>query len=241
MWSPQVEAAATAGWRVIVPDLRGYGESPLRPGIPGNTTLDIFANDLAALLDTLGIPRVVVGGLSMGGQIAMEFARLHGSRLDGLILAATFPRVDSDEIKRFRLATADRLERGGREAMATYADELLPKMLSPASLATLPHVADHVLSMMRHAPPLGAAAALRGRAERPAYEPVLASLTIPTLIVAGDADAFTTSDDVAQMRQLLPHSELVLMRGVGHLPNLERPEEFNAALTAFLTSIRPRD
>jgi len=232
MWHPQAEAVAAAGWRVIVPDLRGYGETSV---VPGKTTLESFANDLAGLLDVLRIGRVVVGGLSMGGQIAMEFARLHAARLDGLLLAATFPRIDTSEGRRHRLEVADRLE---REGMAAYADELLPKMLSGSSITALPHVAEHVRSMMRLAPPIGSAAALRGRAERSPYEPVLAGLEIPALIVVGDEDPFTTRDDAEQMRHLLRHSRLVWLPGVGHMPNLERPAEFNAALLTFLRATR---
>jgi len=232
MWRPQAEAVSAASWRVIVPDLRGYGETSV---IAGKTTLDVFANDIAALLDALGIGQVVVGGLSMGGQIAMEFARLHPPRLQGLLLAATFPRTDTDEGKRLRLEMADRLE---REGMAAYADEVLPRMLAASSIAALPHVAGHVRSMMRNAPPMGAAAALRGRAERPPYESVLAGLSVPALIVIGDEDAFTTRDDAACMQALLTGGRLVWLPGVGHMPNLERPEEFNDALVKFLNEIR---
>jgi 3-oxoadipate enol-lactonase len=231
MWRPQAEAVAAAGWRVIVPDLRGYGETSV---VPGKTTLDTFANDLAGLLDVLEVRRAVVGGLSMGGQIAMEFARLHVARLDGLLLAATFPRIDTQEGSRHRIEVADRLE---REGMAGYADEVLPRMLSASSLTALPHVAEHVRSMMRQAPPMGAAAALRGRAERAPYVSVLAGLEVPALIIVGEEDAFTTRDDAEQMQELLSHSRLVWLPGVGHLPNLERPAEFNAAVLAFLDTI----
>jgi pimeloyl-ACP methyl ester carboxylesterase len=228
MWRSQAEAAAAAGWRAVVPDLRGYGDTSVHPG---KTTLDVFANDLASLLDALAISRVAVGGLSMGGQIAMEFARLHAPRVDRLLLAATFPRIDTDNGRRLRLEMADRLE---REGMAGYADEALPRMLSGSSITTLPDVVEHVRTMMRRAPPLGAAAALRGRAERPSYEPVLANLQIPALIVVGDQDAFTTRDDAEQMRGLLRRSRLLWLAGVGHMPNLERPQAFNAALITFL-------
>jgi pimeloyl-ACP methyl ester carboxylesterase len=232
MWQPQLAPVAAAGWRVIVPDLRGYGETSV---VPGKTTLDVFANDLVALLDTLGIDDVVVGGLSMGGQIAMEFGRLHRQRLRGLVLAATFPRVDTDEGRRHRLKMADLLE---QEGMAAYADEVLPKMLAPATITTMPDVAARVLAMMRNAPPLGAAAALRGRAERPPYEPVLEGLNVPALIVVGDEDVFTTREDAERMSTLLGRSRLVWMPGAGHMPNLERTQEFNETLVSFLGRCR---
>lgn len=232
MWRPQLAAFGRPGRRVIAPDLRGYGEST---AVPGKTTLDVFARDLAALLDALGIDaRVVICGLSMGGQIAMEFCRLFPDRVAGLVLAATFPRVDTDEGRRHRVATADRLL---REGMAAYADELLPKMLAASSIATQPAVAAHVLRMMRSAHPEGAAAALRGRAERPAYDDVLAGLDVPALVVVGDEDAFTTREDAERMHALLRRSELVWMPGVGHMPNLECASEFNAALEHLLRTV----
>ena len=239
LWRPQAEAAAAAGWRVIVPDLRGYGATTV---VPGKTTLDVFADDLARLLDGLEIHRAVVGGLSMGGQIAMEFARRYPQRLQGLLLAATFARGDTEDTQRYRRDLAARLERAsaaGEDAvcMARLADELLPKMMAAGSISALPQVAAQVHEMMRRAPALGAAAALRGRAERPAYDAVLGAVAVPALIVVGDEDAFTTRDDAEQMRTLLMNSRLLWLSQVGHLPNLEQPEAFNAALLAFLASL----
>jgi pimeloyl-ACP methyl ester carboxylesterase len=231
MWRPQLPAAAAAGWRVVAPDLRGYGATDVTPG---RVTLDMFADDLAALLDALGIGTVVAGGLSMGGQIVMALADRHPDRLRGLLLAATFPRIDSEEGRANRLAMADRLE---REGMAAYATEVLPKMLAAGSIAAQPDVAAFVLRMMQSAPARGAAAALRGRADRRPYAPVLAATTVPALVVVGDEDAFTTREDAAEMQALLTRGELVWMEGVGHMPNLERPAAFNDALVQFLARV----
>jgi pimeloyl-ACP methyl ester carboxylesterase len=215
-------------WRAIVPDLRGYGESTV---VPGKTTLDIFASDIAGLLDELGIQNVVIGGLSMGGQIVMEFCRLYPERVRGILLAATFCRAETEEGRRQRVAMADRLL---KEGMEPYAEEVLPKMVTPANLIALPRVADHVRGMMRATNPSGAAAALRGRAERPDYTETLARLDVPALVVVGDKDAFTTRADAEQMSGLLKGSELVWIEGVGHMPNLESEGEFNEALGRLL-------
>ena len=233
MWHAQLNAAASAGWRVIVPDLRGYGQSTV---VPGKTTFDVFAADLAALLDHLGVDRVALGGLSMGGQIVMQFARQYPERVRGLLLAATFAQTDTDEGIRRRNAMADRLV---AEGMLPYATEVLPKMLAPRSIALLPAVAQHVMAMMRSTEPAGAAAALRGRSERPSYEDTLAKLAVPALIVVGSEDAFTTRQDAERMRDLVGDSELVWLDGIGHMPNLESPDAFNAALTRFLDKLRP--
>lgn len=232
MWRPQLAAVADAGWRVVAPDLRGYGTSDVTPGV---VTLDAFADDLAGLLDALGVDAAVVVGLSMGGQIAMEFARRHPARLRGLVLAATFARLDSDEVRAQRIATADRVERDG---LAGLADEVLARMLAPSSCATQPTLAATVHGMMRAAPPAGAAAALRGRARRSAYDAVLAAACVPALVVAGDEDVFTTRADVDRMATSLADAEVVWMPGVGHLPNLEAPQRFNDALLRLLDRVR---
>ncbi len=228
MWRPQVDYLAGAGWRVIAPDLRGYGESTV---VPGTTTLDVFARDLARLLDHLGVDDVVIGGLSMGGQVVMDFARQYPARVRGIMLAATFPQAETEEGKRNRRTMAERLLRDGMDG---YAHDVLPRMLSAPSIETLPDVAAHVLAMMRATDPRGAAAALRGRAERPAYADTLAALDVPALVVVGDQDAFTTREDAEHMRALLPDVELLWLEGVGHMPNLEAPDDVNRALVRLM-------
>lgn len=232
MWEPQRDVLVNAGWRVIAPDLRGYGESSVRTGV---TTLNEFANDIALLLDTLGVGRVVVGGLSMGGQIAMEFCRAYPDRVCGLLLAATFPQDESAQGKQARYAMAERLL---HEGMTPYAEEVLARMMAPASIVRLPATADRVLEMMRNTSAEGAAAALRGRAERPSYVTTLAQMSAPALIVVGCEDEFTTPEDAQQMHELLGQSELLRMKGVGHMPNLEASEQFNTAVLRLLSSVR---
>lgn len=231
MWSPQLDAAANAGWRAIAPDLRGYGQSTVVPGI---TRLETFAADCAALLDTLGVAQAVIAGLSMGGQIAMEFARQYPHRVRGLLIAATFPQPETIDGKAQRNAMADRLL---VEGMHRYAEEALPRMLAARTISSLPTVARTVLSMMRASNREGAAAALRGRAERSAYETTLARLTVPALVVVGSEDAFTTRQDADNMHRLLGSSELLWLEGIGHMPNLEDPASFNAAMVRLLKRV----
>jgi 3-oxoadipate enol-lactonase len=234
MWAPQHDAVLAQGWRMVAPDLRGYGTSTVTAGA---VTLEMFAADIVAMLDDLAIDRVVLVGLSMGGQIAMELARRTPDRVRGLVLAATFPQPDTADGRARRYAMADRLL---AEGMAGYADEVLPRMMAPASLAARPEAGEAVLRMMRATDPRGAAAALRGRAERPDYRPVLDRLAVPTLIVVGSADAFTTRDDADDMATRLAGGRLVWLEGIGHMPNLEAPERFNQELTAFLRQVASR-
>ncbi|GIK66127.1 MAG: alpha/beta hydrolase [Chloroflexota bacterium] len=228
MWSPQVEALRLH-YRVVTFDLRGYGQSDLPP--TNNTLLEDFARDIAALMDSLHIPSAVIGGLSMGGQIAMAFYDLFPSRVRALILADTFAQLDTPENKAMRYRVADRLE---AEGMAGYADEVISKMVCPATLENKPAVAQHVLTMMRTTPPLGAAAALRGRSERKDYTPLLAEIAVPTLVVVGDQDAYTPVPDAEYIHHRVPASELVVIEASGHMPNLEQPAVFNDHLLRFL-------
>jgi pimeloyl-ACP methyl ester carboxylesterase len=228
MWQPQLAAIAAAGWRAIAPDLRGYGETSV---VAGKTTFDTFAADLAALLDHLSLDRVVLGGLSMGGQIVMEFVRQYANRVRGIVLAATFPEPETQDGKRWRYSMADRLV---KEGMRPYATEVLSKMLAPRSITDFPEVAAHVTAMMCGTNPEGAAAALRGRAERPDYQPTLAALSVPALVIVGSEDAYTTRAQAERMRDLPPDAELVWLDGIGHMPNLEHPDAFNAELIRFL-------
>lgn len=231
MWAPQVAEFAGPQWRVIAPDLRGYGASSVTPVVSG---LDVFAGDVAALLDHLGLKQVVLGGLSMGGQIVMEFYRLFPERVRGLILADTFPRAETPEGKLARAAMADRLL---AEGMAPYAAEVLDKMVAPHNVTAMPDVAAHVLRMMSGTSPRGAAAALRARAERPDYCALLSEVSVPALVVVGADDEYTPVADAEYMHARLPHSTLAVIDGAAHMPNLERPAEFNDALRRFLASL----
>ncbi|MDO0934764.1 alpha/beta hydrolase [Streptomyces sp. DG2A-72] len=231
MWTPQTEAFS-ASRRVIAPDLRGYGASPV---VPGLTPLSDFARDIEALLDELKVREFVLAGLSMGGQIAMECYRLFGERIRGLVLADTFPAAETAAGKAVRNEMADRLL---AEGMRGYADEVLEKMVAPYAA---PQVKTHVHRMMTATPPEGAAAALRGRAERPDYRTLLTRVTVPTLVVVGADDEYTPVADAEAMHAALPDSTLKVVEGAAHMPNLERPTEFNEALREFLTRVDALD
>ncbi len=232
MWRPQAEHLAEHGHRVVTPDLRGYGESP---GQGTKTTLDVFANDLIELADHLDLESFVLGGLSMGGQIVMHLLKDHPGRAEAVLLADTCPGLDTPAAKQARIDTAARIE---KEGMRHYADELLPKMISSGTRETRPDVEAHVRKMMRTAPVQGAAAALRGRAERPDYTGTLQNIAVPTLVVVGSEDEFTPVADAELIHREIPASTLVVVDGAGHLPNLERETEFNEAFSTFLTGIR---
>ncbi|WP_372670913.1 alpha/beta fold hydrolase [Amycolatopsis kentuckyensis] len=228
MWRPQAEHLAGRGYRVVTPDLRGYGDSQTTDT---KTGLDVFATDLVELADHLGLASFVLGGLSMGGQIVMQLVADHPQRVKALLLADTFPGLDTPAAKQARYDTAARIT---EEGMERYADELLPKMISKRTRATRPDVEAHVRRMMRNAPKEGAAAALRGRAERPDYTPALKRIDVPALVVVGSEDEFTPVADAELIHREIGGSTLVVIEGAGHLPNLECETEFDEALSTFL-------
>lgn len=230
MWQPQIDRFSLTH-RVIAPDLRGYGITPLGATASTEITgLGDFAEDLVDLLDDLGIAEAVVAGLSMGGQIAMELHRRHPGRVRGLVLADTFPAAETEEGKAARNAMADRLL---REGMRGYADEVLDRMVAPYNT----HAAPHVHRMMCATDPAGAAAALRGRAKRPDYRESLTTVAVPALVVVGRDDTYTPVEDAEEMHALLPHSTLAVIERAAHLPNLEQPEEFDSVLDSYLRSL----
>jgi len=230
MWDPQAAFLVARGYRVIVPDLRGYGLSSVRPGV---CTLDVLAGDIIGLLDHRGVAAAAFCGLSMGGQIVLELVRGHRDRVQAIVLAGTSAPAETDEGARLRHATADRLLAGG---LSEYAGEALPKMISAATISRNPAVAAHVLRMMRGTDPAGAAAALRGRAARPDYVPVLAGIEVPALVLVGRDDEYTPLSDARLLADGIPGATLTVVDQAAHLPNLEQPAAFNAALGQFLDS-----
>ncbi|MFD6795907.1 MULTISPECIES: alpha/beta fold hydrolase [Prauserella salsuginis group] len=233
MWWPQRERLTTAGWRVIAPDLRGYGETPSSDTC---TPLEVFAGDLLALLDELDVEHFILGGLSMGGQIALATHRLlrersEQYRIRRMLIAASSPHPEDATGVRARHATADRLLTDGMER---FAEDMLPRMLAPASIRRLPATARHVRRMMAAAPPNGAAAALRGRAMRPDYRTELAEVTVPTLVVVGRHDTLTPVPIARDTAAALPRGRLAVLDGTAHLPNLEHEVAFNDTVQHFL-------
>jgi len=229
LWQPQV-AALRGSFRVLAPDLRGFGASPVTPG---QVAMREYAADIGELLAELGIARAAVVGLSMGGLVAMELAAAAPQRCWALGLIATTAEPPSPQDLRTRDERASAVERDG---MGVLVDYMHTGLYGPACP---PAVRARVDAMMAAAPPAGAAAALRGRGRRPDYQPMLAVLDIPALVVAGTADPWSTAAVTAEIVASLKRPQLVAIDGAGHLPNLEAAAQFNEALLSFLTRHRP--
>ncbi len=224
LWEPQL-AALRGSFRVLAPDLRGFGRSPVTPG---RVLMREYATDIEELLAALGIARAAAVGLSMGGLVAMELAAASPERYWALGLVATTAEPPSAQDLRARDERADATECDG---MGVLVDFMHTGLYSPACP---PAVRARVDAMMAAAPAAGAAAALRGRARRPDYRQMLAALDIPALVVAGTADPWSNAEVTAEIVSSLKRPELVVIDGSGHLPNLEAEAQFNEALLTFL-------
>jgi 3-oxoadipate enol-lactonase len=229
MWAPQV-AALRDRYRVIVPDLRGYGESPVTPG---TVTMAELAADIGALLDHLGIGAAAVAGLSMGGLVMMELAAAEPDRWWALCFVATTAQPPSPQDAAARLDMARTAEEQG---MVPIAEIMRPRLFGPHPDQA---VVAEITGMMLATSPQGAAAALRGRAQRPDYRPILRSLRNPSFVCTGDQDAYSTAEITSELTGCLHDPDVVLMKDAGHLPNLEQPGTFNEHLLAFLDRHRP--
>jgi 3-oxoadipate enol-lactonase len=229
LWAAQARAFAAAA-RVVTPDLRAHGKSEI---VPGPLTMDQHADDLVALLDHLKIRRAVVGGLSMGGYIAFAFWRRHPDRVQGLILADTRAEPDSAAAQTGRDAAIARVQQTGA---AAYADEMLPRLLAPDSLASV-KIVGTARRMMAEQPVAGMSGALGGLRDRSDSRSTLLTITVPTLVVVGESDMITPPADAQAMTAMIPGARLVVIPKAGHLSPLENPRAFNASVRAFLRSL----
>ena len=228
MWRRQVEALASA-CRVIVPDLPGFGESPLLEGTP---SVEAMADAVAGLLDERGVREpVVLGGLSMGGYVAFAFARKYPGRLRKLILCDTRAEPDDDTAR----ANRDKMiELVSKKSVAAVVEQMLPKLLGPRTLAENPALVDEVKRIAGAQRPEGVVAALKALRDRPDSRPTLAQLRVPTLFVVGRDDALTPVEATRSMAGQVPGSTTVVIEEAGHLSNLEHPGAFADAVLAFL-------
>jgi 3-oxoadipate enol-lactonase len=225
MWASQLDVLSDE-FRVVAPDLPGYGASPAVPGI---LPMRAIADAVMELLDGLGIERSTVVGLSMGGLVAMELGLGYPERVAGVVLAATTAAPPTDEEAQRRRAAADELEEQG---MLGHTVEMLPRLFGPAASRD-PAITVPIVVTMLETDPAGPAAALRGRAERPDYASLLRALRPPALVIAGDHDAYSTQEVTEQLVAALPRPEVLLLSGVGHFPNLEAPAQFDDAVRTF--------
>ncbi len=231
MWLAQREGLA-GRFRIITPDLRGFGGSVLGADEP---SVDLMADDVEHLLRSLGIRRAVIGGLSLGGYVAMALCRRHPERVQALVLANTKATADTDEARATRHAMADRLE--AENTVVPLVEDVLPKLVGPTTLRQRALVYGRVRGLVQATPPRAAAWAQRAMAGRPESFDTLRATRVPALVVAGGEDTLTTEDDARAIADALPNAELLVLPRCGHLSAVEQPDVFNQAVAEFVTAV----
>lgn len=227
-FAPQL-SAPPGKLRVIAPDHRGFGQSELGD-TSGVTTMEDMADDALAIMDELGLEQAFIGGVSMGGYVAMALAAKAPRRVRGLLLIDTQAGADDDAGKARRETVATEvLEKGA----AVVADAMRSKLFAPITDDAIKRT---VYNMMLAQAPAAIAAASRGMALRPDRTEMLASLLVPALIVVGEEDGITPVAKAQAMKDAMPNSQLVVIPSAGHLPNLEQPEAFANAVAKFVQS-----
>ncbi|TMQ85663.1 alpha/beta fold hydrolase [Actinomadura soli] len=231
MWLAQREGLADR-FRVITPDLRGFGGSRLGDDDP---SVDAMADDVARLFRRLGVRRAVVGGLSMGGYVAMALCRRHPDLVLGLVLAATRAAADTGTVRENRLRQADRLDGDGTTLVLV--DEVLPALVGPTTYRQRALIYGRVRGLVQATPPKAAAWAQRAMAGRPEAFGTLRGLRVPALVLIGDEDALATEDEARAMADAMPNAELLVIPRAGHLCAVEQPDLFNQAVAEFAAAL----
>jgi pimeloyl-ACP methyl ester carboxylesterase len=232
IWSAQ-ESSIGSMYRVIAPDLRGHGGSAAPEGV---YTMDDMAADVLELLDALQIrDKVVLGGQSMGGYVALSLMAMAPERFRALMLIDTRAAADTPEAARNREELA-RIVETSRNTKRVV-DAMLPKLFSEETRIHRAELIPRVKSAMERVTPRAIAGALRGMAQRPDRTADLASITVPTLVMVGEHDVITGPDEARAMAAALPNAQLAIIPNAGHLAPLENPDAANEVMLSFLKSL----
>ncbi len=241
MWADVAEILSQ-DWRVIVPDLRGFGQSPWPAEQPPQNVGDVAAGkvtwtvanmaaDVEALLTVMQINEpIVLAGLSMGGYIALQFALHYPARLRGLILADTRVEADSDEARTGRRKTAERVL---AEGPAFVAETMIPKLFAADTLTRSPDLIAQYCELIKKTDPRTIAAASLAMGARPDVTGELERIHVPTLAIVGTDDIISPPQEMLAWSAELTRGRFVEIPGAGHMSPVEQPESFAAAVMAW--------
>lgn len=235
MWEPQAEAAAVAGWRVLVPDLPGFGASALPDSEPSLVTV---AQAVIRMLEDRGVDRCVLGGVSLGGYVAMEMVRARPAMLAGLVLCDTKASADGPEARTHRERLAALALEAGDGVGPFLEDAVLPGLLGDTTRARRPLVVQRVRGWLHEADPSAVAWYQRAMADRPDSVADLAEVGLPTLVVWGEEDTLSDRAEQERMAGAVTDAALVVVPEAGHLANVEDPDAVSAAIVQFLGVVR---
>jgi pimeloyl-ACP methyl ester carboxylesterase len=227
VWKSQRDALIDR-YRVVLFDMRGFGRSD---STPAPYSMDLLSDDLAALLDDLGIERAVIGGISMGGYVALSFVALHPARVAGLALVDTRATPGTEEARRGR---EDMMQFARNEGPGAVVRRMLPNLLSRSVQEKRPELVERVATIGAQASLDGVLGALAAMRDRPDSRPRLTEIAVPTLVLVGDQDSITPPADAEALAAAVPGAVLQVIEGAGHLSPLEKPQEVTAALLELL-------
>ena len=230
MWEPQLRSVPK-GWRLITPDLRGFGGSTSDNGTP---TMDDYAVDAMGLLGELGVSRAVVGGCSMGGYATFALLKRAPDLAIGVVLSDTRMGADSPEgraNRRSMLALVD------REGPSGIARDMMPKLIGETTRTTDPTVESTIRRFIKQQSPEGIRTAIQRMMDRVDATPVVSAVRVPTLVIVGEEDQLTPVEESRRLAEAIPGARLEIIPQAGHLPNLEQPDRFNVVLTRFLEDL----
>lgn len=231
MWRRQSQELASSGWRVVLPDLPGFGKSPISAEISG---IDAMARAVNELLNALEIERAAIAGLSMGGYAALNFFKFYPEKVSALILADTTAQADSEEKRKSRYEMIEKIAEQGSEILVS---EMLPKMISQNTKDNNPALVREIAEMIANAEPQAMIAALKGMAGRDDFSDILAEIDVSTQLIFGEEDKITDLAAAEHLKTGIKNSKLAVIPSAGHLSNLENPTKFNQILLAFLSDI----
>jgi 3-oxoadipate enol-lactonase len=226
LWLPAAQSL-TSRYRIILPDLRGHGESEIGDG---PATMEKHAADLARVLDDAGVGRAIFLGVSIGGYILFEFWRRYRGRVAALGLCCTRPQADADDVRNTRLKNAELVLERGTE---WFVDLMIPKLLGKTTQETRPDLVAEARRMMLKMSPQDIAQVQQGMAARPDSIATLKTITVPTLVVMGEEDTSVPTSDGELMRQHIPNSRLAVIPKAGHFAVWEQSEAVGKLVRQF--------
>ncbi|WP_076792113.1 alpha/beta fold hydrolase [Chlorobium sp. KB01] len=230
MWQPQIDALGETGFTVVAPNAYGIEGSEEKEG----WNFTDYAHELAALLDSLGIERVTVAGLSMGGYQAFEFYRLYPDKITSLVLCDTRAEGDAPEARAGREEFIRAVEqKGAHEA----AERMIPNFFSPSTYTAKPHLVIDTRTMIEKQSVPVINAAMRAIMTRNDATPMLGAIRCPVLVVVGADDRVTPKATAAAINDRITGSRLLVLPDAGHLSNLEQPEEFTHTLLGHIENL----
>jgi 3-oxoadipate enol-lactonase len=232
MWKSQAEFLVKNGFRVILPDLPGFGTNK---ELSKRFSIEEMASQISQMLELLNIEKAIFGGLSMGGYVLFNLCRLAPEKISALIFSDTTHTTDTVDKRNSRFELIAKIEQQGSDALI---ENMLPNLVSDITKKNNLLLVDELEDIFSKVNPVSAANALQSMAERKDNSDFIDKISVPTLLIFGEFDKVTNLENAHKMNQMISDSELVIVENAGHYSNLEQPVLFNKALLNFCNRIK---